>query len=190
MVTEQAGHGLTGNLVMVAGDGAMVSLTLVWSLLTLCTRVLHVRTRQQEKVHSAGSVLDDRSVLFKYMKPNLTLVLTERQDSAGKTFITIQVRHSLFVPSLQVVDQVTGRVFYSAAHRKVTAPFHCVPSENWAVYTFSNEKMRRTELVSLELYEGKSQHNNTMFSSIENTMVPLVERQAYTLPVSEESRSR
>ena len=91
MVTEQAGHGLTGNLVMVAGDGAMVSLTLVWSLLTPCTRVLHVRTRQQEKVHSAGRVLEDRSVLFKYMNPNLTLVLTERQDSAGKTFITIQV---------------------------------------------------------------------------------------------------
>ena len=86
---------------------------------------------------------------------------------------------------MQVVDLVTGRVFYSATHRKVTGPFHAVLSENWAVYTFSNEKARRTELVSLELYEGKSQHNNTMFSSIENTVVPLVERQAYILPVSE-----
>ena len=95
-MTEQAGHGLTGNLVMVAGDGAMVSLTLVWSLLTPCTRVLHVRTRQQEKVHSAGRVLEDRSVLFKYMNPNLALVLAEGQDSASKTFITIQVGCYLF----------------------------------------------------------------------------------------------
>jgi len=83
------------------------------------------------------------------------------------------------------VDMVTGKVFFSATHKKVGGPFHVVHSENWAVYTFFNEKARRTELVSLELYEGKLQSNSTMFSSIDNMVVPLVERQAYIVPVSE-----
>merc|ERR1719285_1606304 len=108
------------------------------------------------------------------MNPNLALVLAEGQDSSSKPFITVQV-----------VDLVTGRIFFSATHKKVAAPFHAVLSENWAVYTYFNDKARRTELVSLELYEGKTQGNNTMFSSIENSVVPLVERQAYILPISD-----
>jgi len=174
VVTEREGEGLTGNLVRVAPSGA-VQLTPVWSLASPGATITAVRTRQlEEKVHSAGRVMDDRSVLFKYMNPNLGLVMAEGRDSASKTFITIQV-----------VDLVTGRVFFSATHKKVLPPFHCVLSENWAVYTYFNDKARRTELVSLELYEGKTQGNASMFSSIENTVVPLVERQAYILPVTE-----
>jgi hypothetical protein len=39
--------------------------------------------------------------------------------------------------------------------------------------------------VSIELYEGKEQSNATVFSSMENTVTPLVERQAYILPASD-----
>ena len=35
------------------------------------------------------------------------------------------------------------------------------------------------KLVSLEMYEGKEQSNTTIVSSIDNVVVPLVERQAY-----------
>jgi len=174
VVTSREGEGLTGNLVTVTSHGS-VQLTPLWTLDTPGTNVLHVRTRQmEEKVHSAGRVMDDRSVLFKYMNPNLALVLAEGQDTTSKSFITVQV-----------VDLVTGRIFFSATHKKVAPPFHAVLSENWAVYTYFNDKARRTELVSLELYEGKTQGNTTMFSSIENSVVPLVERQAYILPVSD-----
>merc|ERR1719382_2078088 len=99
------------------------------------------------------------------MNPNLALVMSEGLDSSSKTFITVQI-----------VDMVT---------EKVLPPFHAVHSENWAVYSFFNDKARRTELVSLEMYEGKEQGNATVFSSIENTVVPLVERQAYILPISD-----
>ena len=58
-----------------------------------------------------------------------------------------------------------------------------VHSKNWAVYTFFNEKARRTEVVSLEMYEGKEQSNATTFSSIDSQVIPLVERQAYILPL-------
>merc|ERR1712025_364339 len=134
-----------------------------------------IRSRQQDEVvHSAGRVLADRSVLFKYMNPNLALVMTEGLDSQSKTLITVQM-----------VDLVTGKVHFSNTHKKVMGPFHAVHSENWAVYSYFNEKARRTELVSLEMYEGKEQGNATVFSSIENTVVPLVERQAYILPISD-----
>ena len=39
------------------------------------------------------------------------------------------------------------------------------------VYSYFNDKARRTELVSLEMYEGKEQGNATIFSIIENTVV-------------------
>jgi len=172
VVTEREGK-LTGNLVTVV-DGE-VSLTAVWSMVAPGTKILAIRTRRaEEKVHSAGRVMADRSVLFKYMNPNLALVMSEGLDSSSKIFITVQV-----------VDMVTGKVFFSATHKKVLPPFHAVHSENWAVYSYFNDKARRTELVSLEMYEGKEQGNATIFSSIENTVVPLVERQAYILPLSD-----
>ena len=97
------------------------------------------------------------------MNPNLALLMTEGLDSQSKTMITVQI-----------IDQVTGKVFFSATHKKVMGPFHAVHSENWAVYTYYNEKARRTEVMSLELYEGKEQSNATTFSSIESRVQPMV----------------
>jgi len=173
VVISREGH-LTGNLVTVQSNDK-VTLLPVWSLSHPGVSVLDIRTRHNDEiVHSAGRVMADRSVLFKYMNPNLAIVMSEGTDSTSKTFITVQV-----------IDLVTGKLFFSAIHKKVTPPYHVVHSENWAVYTFYNEKSRRTELVSLELYEGKTQNNATMFSSVENSVIPLVERQAYILPTSQ-----
>lgn len=172
LVTVTEGEGvLTGNKLTIIGGGD-VSLTPVWSLASHGARVIAVEGRNpDEKVHSAGKVLADRSVLFKYMNPNLALVLAEGADSSAKTFINIYL-----------VDLVTGKVHYSATHKKVLPPFHIVISENWAVYTYYNEKSRRTELSSLELYEGKTQSNASMFSSLDNVVSPFIERQSFILP--------
>ena len=62
-----------------------------------------------------------RSVLFKYMNPNMALVMTEGVDTQSKTMLTVQM-----------VDLVTGKIFFSATHKKVSRPFHGVHSENWA----------------------------------------------------------
>ena len=57
-----------------------------------------------------------------------------------------------------------------------------VHSENWAVYTYYNEKSRRNELTSLELFEGNTQSNASVFSSLSTEVTsPLVERQAFIL---------
>lgn len=42
----------------------------------------------QERVHSQGRVLADRSVLYKYMNPNLVVVLTQIEDPLYKSNIS------------------------------------------------------------------------------------------------------
>jgi len=165
---------LVGKKVVVTNSDQII-LSPVWSLMSPNTDIIAIDQRHpDEHVHTAGRVLADRSVLFKYMNPNLSLVLAQGLDSTAKIFINVYL-----------IDMVTGRIFYSASHKKVLPPFHLTHSENWGVYTFFNDKARRTELVSLELYEGKSQSNASVFSSIEDLVNPLVERQAYILPTSD-----
>jgi hypothetical protein len=152
---------LVGSKVVASQEDAGVSLVPVWSLVTPNTDIISVNSRNPvERVHSAGRVLADRSVLFKYMNPNLAIVAAQGLDSSAKVFLNVYL-----------LDIVTGKVYYSATHKKVLPPFHTIHSENWAVYSFYNEKARRAELISLELYEGKSQINATMFSSIENKVI-------------------
>lgn len=52
-------------------------------------------------------------------------------------------------------------MIFSIMHKRVRGPVHVVHSENWIVYSYFNEKSRRTEIASLELYEGKIQSNTT-----------------------------
>ncbi|KAK3852368.1 hypothetical protein Pcinc_041045 [Petrolisthes cinctipes] len=126
-----------------------------------------------EKVHSPGRVLADRSVLYKYVNPNLAVVTTQGYDHLNKNTLT-----------LYLVDTVSGAVIESVNHKKVSGPIHVVHSENWVVYTFFNDKYRRFEVTSLELFEGLSQANATAFSSLGGRATPpIMERQAYILPV-------
>lgn len=52
-------------------------------------------------------------------------------------------------------------MIFSITHKRVRGPIHIVHSENWLVYGYFNEKGRRTEIATLELYEGKIQSNTT-----------------------------
>ena len=115
----------------------------------------------------------DRSVLFKYINPNLGFILGEGVDAAGKPFINVYL-----------VDLVNGRIVFSANHKRVHGPYHVVHSENWAVYSYYNEKARRGEITSLELFEGNTQSNNSVFSSLSSNVSPLVERQAFIMGTS------
>ena len=61
-----------------------------------------------------------RSVLFKYINPNLGFILSEGKDAAAKSFINVYL-----------IDLVTGRIVFSASHKRVLGPYHIVHSENW-----------------------------------------------------------
>ncbi|XP_055615709.1 ER membrane protein complex subunit 1 isoform X2 [Toxorhynchites rutilus septentrionalis] len=126
-----------------------------------------------EHVHSQGRVLADRSVLYKYINPNLIAVATHGLDNIHK-----------YILNVHLLDVVSGSIVFSMSHKRVQPPLHMVHSENWLIYSYYNDKVRRTEITSIELYEGKSQTNSTVWSSLDTPPLPLVERQSYILPVS------
>lgn len=129
-----------------------------------------------EKVHSPGRVLGDRSVLYKYINPNLVAVITQVEDPIHKNIL-----------SIYLIDVVNGGIVFSVVHKRATEPVHIVHSENWVVYSYFNDKSRRTEVGTLELYEGAIQSNTTAFSSISSPIQPKVERQSYILPAGVEA---
>ncbi|XP_069596853.1 ER membrane protein complex subunit 1 isoform X2 [Ranitomeya imitator] len=130
--------------------------------------------RSNEHVHSQGRVMGDRSVLYKYLNPNLLSLITESTDThPDRCFIGIYL-----------IDGVTGRIIHSSVQRKAKGPVHLVHSENWMVYQYWNSKARRNELSVLELYEGTEQYNSTSFSSLDRPHLPHVLQQSYIFPSS------
>lgn len=133
----------------------------------------------QERVHSQGRVLGDRSVLYKYVNPNLVAVVTQGTDTLHKCrlqlccllselsffeLITLCLCSSMTfcvadVLNVYLLDVVSGAIVYSVSHKRAREPFHLVHTENWIVYTYFSEKWRRTEIAAIELYEGKTQSN-------------------------------
>ncbi|KAK0061557.1 ER membrane protein complex subunit 1 [Biomphalaria pfeifferi] len=135
--------------------------------------------RAIEHVHSQGRVLGDRSVLYKYLNPNLVALVTEGEEQQQSS---VSKGPTPFF-SIYLVDGVTGHLVYHQTHKRSKGPVKVVHSENWIVYSYFNEKHRRSEIGVLELYEGKEQSNSTAFSSFYPPPPPLVLRQSYIFPV-------
>ncbi|EEZ99650.1 ER membrane protein complex subunit 1 [Tribolium castaneum] len=151
----------------------------VWNLNLGVCDLVGVSTRPvTERVHSQGRVLHDRSVHYKYVNPNLIALATLSEDPVHKSVLNVFL-----------VDGVTGFVVYSTSHKKAKGPVHLVHSENWLVYTFFNERFRRTEIVATELYEGSIQSNSTVFSSFAISQLPEVKTESYILPANPVSMS-
>uniref|UniRef100_A0A674BIH3 ER membrane protein complex subunit 1 n=1 Tax=Salmo trutta TaxID=8032 RepID=A0A674BIH3_SALTR len=128
--------------------------------------------RPNEHVHSQGRVMGDRSVLYKYLNPNLLAVVTESTDAhPERAFV-----------GMFLVDGVTGRIIHEAVQRKARGPVHFVHSENWVVYEYWNTKSRRNEFSVLELFEGTELYNSTVFSSLDRPHLPQVLQQTYIFP--------
>lgn len=99
-------------------------------------RVINVAAKSSiEHVHSQGRVLNDRSVLYKYINPNLVAVTTLGMHSVHKTVLNVYL-----------VDMVSGAIIFSMSHKRAKEPFYMVHSENWIAYSYYNEKVRRTEI--------------------------------------------
>lgn len=47
---------------------------------------------------------------------------------------------------MHLIDVVSGGVVSTIAHRRARSPINIVHSENWLVYTYFNDKVRRTEI--------------------------------------------
>ncbi|XP_063985411.1 ER membrane protein complex subunit 1 isoform X2 [Diachasmimorpha longicaudata] len=179
LFTADAGTGIVAGFSLGYSTPEELIAHKVWELVLAPKnqKITHVVSKNPiERVHSQGRVLGDRSVLYKYINPNLVAVVTQGVGSTLKNTIT-----------LYLLDVVSGAMIFSIVHKRVRGPIHIVHSENWLVYSYYNDKSRRTEIATLELYEGKVQSNTTVFSSLTTTRLPMVERQAFIFPASIES---
>ncbi|XP_021329317.2 ER membrane protein complex subunit 1 isoform X1 [Danio rerio] len=152
-----------------------LSTELIWEVVipTEVQKIVAVKgKRANEHVHSQGRVMGDRSVLYKYLNPNLLAVITESTDThQERSFVGIFL-----------IDGVTGRIVHEAVQRKARGPVHCVHSENWVIYVYWNSKFRRNEFSVLELFEGAELYNSTVFSSLDRPHPPQVLQQSYIFP--------
>ncbi|XP_073952137.1 ER membrane protein complex subunit 1 isoform X1 [Choristoneura fumiferana] len=131
--------------------------------------------RPDERVHSPGKVLGDRSVLYKYSNPNLVLFLSEGPDPLHKDVVTATL-----------VDGCSGAVAAAQTHRRARAAPLAVHADNFVAYLYYSERPRRYELATMELYEGKQRWlaAGAAFSSLRSERAPSVERQTYILPAA------
>nr|CAD7428539.1 unnamed protein product [Timema monikensis] len=175
LFTGETNGTLTGYALTLSPSEHLL-VTEVWKLHIDQPTIEVVGKNPMERVHSQGRVLGDRSVLYKYVNPNLVAVVTQAPDPVHK-----------YLLSIFLVDVVSGAVVFSVVHKRAKGPVHLVHSENWLVYSLFNDKFRRTEVVALELYEGKTQSNTTAFSSVLSPIQPIVDRQAFILPATVEA---
>ncbi|KAM8863354.1 ER membrane protein complex subunit 1 [Spinachia spinachia] len=154
-----------------------LSTELIWEIIlpTEVQKIVSVKgKRPNEHVHSQGRVMGDRSVLYKYLNPNLLAVVTESTDlHQERSFV-----------GMLLIDGVTGRIIHEAVQRKTKGPVHVVHSENWVVYEYWSTKSRRNEFSVIELYEGMELYNSTVFSSLDRPHAPQVLQQSYIFPSS------
>lgn len=111
-----------------------------------------------DPVASIGKVLGDRSVLYKYVSPNIAL-LTALSSSTLTVYL---------------INAVTGTVLYTTTHEGVLTdlPTPSVMSENWFAYSFTTRDASTsglyTQLIITELYESAHSNDRGLLSSQTN----------------------
>ena len=101
-----------------------------------------------EPIASIGKVMGDRSVLYKYLNPNVLLIMVS--TATDRTLTSY------------LVDGVSGSVLYSSYHDAVdlSQPVAATISENWFAYAFSTDpgedtSSRGNQLIMSEMYESE-----------------------------------
>ncbi|KAJ5947657.1 hypothetical protein N7466_000672 [Penicillium verhagenii] len=182
----------TGFLVTASADGRVLgwyaqdNKSPVWEFVPPSgQKVVHATSRAvHDPIASIGKVLGDRSVLYKYLSPNLALVtaVNEKNNTAG----------------FYLLDGVSGKVLYATTQYGVdpTQPIASVITENWFAYSFfgnivDESSAKGYQLVVSELYESSIANDRGPlnsagnFSSLQgdgNPPLPHVVSQAFVIP--------
>ena len=72
---------------------------------------------------------------------------TKVDEKSQKNFIYLDILN------VYLIDVVSGSIVFTMNHKRVKGPIKIVHSENWLVYTFYNEKIRRNEICEFFFYE-------------------------------------
>ena len=144
-------------------------------------KILSIVSRPvNDPVASIGKVLGDRNVLYKYLNPNMALLVTAHE--------------SIKSASIYVLDTVSGAIIYSNTHKNVdlSAPIASTLSENWFAYSFTAESSASSpkghQLVSGELFESLSANDRGILdsaanvSSLAGNTEPFTLTQSYQIP--------
>ncbi|KGO50299.1 ER membrane protein complex subunit 1 [Penicillium expansum] len=137
-----------------------------------------------DPVASIGRVLGNRSVLYKYLNPNLAVVTAVNEQTHTASFY--------------LLDGVSGKVLHATTQAGVdsTQPIASVMSENWFAYSFwgdvdgSETSAKGYQLVISELYESPLPNDRgvldsaTNYSSTATLPLPHVISQAFMIPES------
>nr|XP_049693308.1 ER membrane protein complex subunit 1 isoform X1 [Helicoverpa armigera] len=175
-VADRSTARVQGYAIVYNGQSAIAVRTWLVRLGGGSQRIVLVQGKSAtERVHSPGRVLPDRAVLYKYLNPNLVLVLTEGPDPLHKDVVVATC-----------LDAASGAIVASQIHRRARALPLAVHSENYLAYLYYNDKHRRTEIATMELYEGKQRWTQAgaAFSSLATERAPGVERQAFIVPAA------
>ncbi|ETN40254.1 uncharacterized protein HMPREF1541_04530 [Cyphellophora europaea CBS 101466] len=111
-----------------------------------------------DAVASIGKVLGDRSVLYKYISPNLALLSATSSDTL----------------TIYLIDAVTGSVLYTTSHSGIIAsgPIPTLLTENWLAYTYTSldpvTSALTSQLIVAELYESASPNDRGALASQTN----------------------
>lgn len=135
-----------------------------------------------DPVASIGKVLGDRNVLYKYLNPNMALLVTAHEQTKSA--------------SVYVLDTVSGAIIYSNTHKNIdlSSPIASTLSENWFAYSFTAETSEFSpkghQLVSGELFESLSPNSRGLLdnavnvSSLAGSTEPFTLTQTYQIPES------
>lgn len=139
-ITDHDKDGVYGHIVDEGGF-----LTETWKIiLPKSEELVAFASKPDEPIASLGQTLGNRSVLYKYLYPNLAAYATlNAQDQ--KLYVNL-------------IDTVTGELLYSQYHEdnvESEQPINIVIGEYWLVYSyFSAEPLPEQKLVVVELYES------------------------------------
>jgi len=117
-----------------------------------------------------GVILGDKTVLHKYLNPNMVSIAT--MSPAVKGFSVLNV---------YLIDAVRGAILQKVQHKGTAGDVHMVQSENWVSYHYRNRKMKRYEMGMLELFDASENDPSQPFTSRDAT-APINVRQAYIFP--------
>ncbi|KAJ5745351.1 hypothetical protein N7520_010533 [Penicillium odoratum] len=184
----------TGFLVTTSADGRVLgwcgqdNKSPVWEFVPPSgQKVVHATSRpEHDPIASIGKVLGDRSVLYKYLNPNLALItaVNEKNNTAG----------------FYLLDGVSGKVLHATTQYGIdpTQPIASVLTENWFAYSFFGDVVDESsakgyQLVISELYESSIANDRGPLDSAGNYSslhgsngdsppVPHVISQAFVIP--------
>ena len=135
-----------------------------------------------DPVASIGKVMGDRRVLYKYLDPNLALLVTANDALKSTT--------------IYVLDTSTGSILYSNGHSGVDlqSPISSIMSENWFAYSYTAETSDTSpkghQLVVGEIFESLVPNDRgplsgaANFSTMSSGSEPFTLVQNYQIPES------